>query len=104
MIRRCGRRRFMMPPVPPHLESHALDTRRLNVPGSDEGVRTALDALAALWADHGLSRSVTWPLDVSLDEVLANVVGHGVGGRGDARIEIDICLDERAVPPVCELV
>ena len=82
-----------------------METRRLSVPGTDDGVRTALDALAALWAEHGLSRAVTWPVDVSLDEVLANVVRHALAGRGEgARVEVVLSLDAAAAPPSCELV
>jgi serine/threonine-protein kinase RsbW len=79
------------------------DTRRLSVPGTDAGVREALDALAALVAGHGLSRAVTWPMEVSLDEVLANVVRHGLAGREGAAIEVEMRLDGGALPPVCEL-
>jgi anti-sigma regulatory factor (Ser/Thr protein kinase) len=57
------------------------ETRQLSVPANDTGVREAQDALAALCAAHGLSKAVTWPVEVSLDEVLANVVHHGLGGR-----------------------
>jgi len=60
-----------------------LDTRRLSVPGTDAGIRTVLDALEAFAAGHGLSKAVTWPVEVSLDEVLANVVRHGLAGRGE---------------------
>jgi len=82
-----------------------VETRRLSVPGTDDGVRRALDALAALWAEHGLSRAVTWPMDVSLDEVLANVVRHALADRGgDARVELSLSLDVAAAPPLCELV
>jgi serine/threonine-protein kinase RsbW len=79
------------------------DTRRLSVPGTDAGVREALDALAALVAGHGLSRAVTWPMEVSLDEVLANVVRHGLAGREGAAIEVEMHLDGGVLPPVCEL-
>jgi len=82
-----------------------LDTRRLSVPGTDEGVREALDALAGLVSDHGLSKSVTWPVEVSLDEVLANVVHHALAGRGAAAtVELELRLDTRTVPAECELV
>jgi len=81
----------------------SLDTRRLSVPGTDEGVREALDALAALVAGHGLSKAVTWPMEVSLDEVLANVVRHGLAGRAGAAVDVEMRLDANGEPPVCEL-
>jgi len=82
-----------------------LDTRRLSVPGTDDGIRAALDALEALTAAHGLSRAVTWPMEVSLDEALANVVRHGLEGRGEtASVELELRLDPGAEPAVCEVV
>lgn len=82
----------------------ALETRRLSVPAGDEGVREALDALAALFAAASLSKAVTWPVEVSLDEVLANVVHHGARGRAEARVEVELALDASAEPPACEVV
>jgi anti-sigma regulatory factor (Ser/Thr protein kinase) len=80
------------------------DSRRLSIPATDEGIRTALDALAALAASSGLSKAVTWPVEVSLDEVLANVVRHALPGRGEtASVEIELRLDPVAVPPLCEV-
>jgi serine/threonine-protein kinase RsbW len=81
----------------------ASDTRRLSVPGTDEGVREALDALASLVAGHGLSKAVTWPMELSLDEALANVVRHGLAGRVGARVEVEMRLDTAAEPPLCEV-
>jgi anti-sigma regulatory factor (Ser/Thr protein kinase) len=81
-----------------------LDTRRLSVPATDDGIRAALDALEALTAAHGLSRAVTWPMEVSLDEALANVVRHGLEGRGGkASVELELRLDSGAGPAVCEV-
>jgi serine/threonine-protein kinase RsbW len=81
------------------------DTRRLSVPGTDEGIRTALDALEALMAARGLAKAVTWPVEVSLDEVLANVVRHGLEGRGvAATVELELRLDVGVEPAVCEVV
>ena len=81
----------------------AGETRRLSVPATDEGIKAALDALESLWAAQGVSPAVTWPVEVSLDEVLANVVRHGLEGRGDAaRVELEIRLDA-GDPPRCEL-
>lgn len=82
-----------------------VETRQLSVPATDDGIRTALDALQALLAAHGLSKAVTWPAEVSLDEVLANVVRHGLPGRGEeARVDLELRLDAGAEPPVCEVV
>jgi serine/threonine-protein kinase RsbW len=82
-----------------------FDTRRLNVPGTDAGIRTVLDALEAFVAGHGLSNAVTWPVELSLDEVLANVVRHGLLGRGaTATVEVEFRLDPGADPAVCEVV
>jgi anti-sigma regulatory factor (Ser/Thr protein kinase) len=81
----------------------AGETRRLSVPATDAGVRAALDALEALWAACGVSRALTWPVEVALDEVLANVVRHGLSGRGEsARVELELRL-EPGDPPRCEL-
>ncbi len=79
------------------------ETRRLSVPATDEGIKAALDALEGLWAAQGVSRAVTWPVEVSLDEVLANVVRHGLAGRGDAaQVELELRL-EPGDPPRCEV-
>jgi anti-sigma regulatory factor (Ser/Thr protein kinase) len=81
----------------------AGETRRLSVPANDEGIRAALDALGALWDEAGVSPALTWPVEVSLDEVLANVVRHGLRGRGEsARVELELRL-EPGDPPLCEL-
>jgi serine/threonine-protein kinase RsbW len=81
----------------------AGETRRLSVPATDEGIKAALDALEGLWATQGVSRAVTWPVEVSLDEVLANVVRHGLEGRGElARVELELRL-EPGDPPRCEV-
>jgi serine/threonine-protein kinase RsbW len=82
-----------------------VDTRRLSVPATDDGIRAALDAAAALLAGHGLSKAVTWPVEVSLDEVLANVVRHGLEKRGEeAAVEVELRLDAGVDPPLCEIV
>jgi serine/threonine-protein kinase RsbW len=81
----------------------AAQTRRLSVPATDAGIKAALDALERLWAEQGVSRAVTWPVEVSLDEVLANVVHHGLEGRGEsARVELELSL-QPGDPPRCEV-
>jgi anti-sigma regulatory factor (Ser/Thr protein kinase) len=82
-----------------------VSTRRLSVPATDDGIRAALDALEALTASHGLSKAVTWPVGVSLDEVLANVVRHGLEGRGgEATVDLEMRLDLGVEPAECEVV
>ena len=82
-----------------------MDTRRLRVPATDDGIRAVLDAASALMAAHGLSKAVTWPVEVSLDEVLANVVRHGLEGRGaEATFEVELALNPGVEPPRCEVV
>ncbi len=81
-----------------------VDTRCLSVPGTSRGVQAALDALAALTAAHGISKAVSWPMEVSLDEVMANVVEHALGGRGVvATVDLELRLDVGVEPPVCEM-
>jgi len=82
---------------------NAGETRRLSVPATDAGIKAALDALESLWAAQSVSRAVTWPVEVSLDEVLANVIHHGLAGRGEsARVELELQL-EPGDPPRCEV-
>jgi len=81
-----------------------MDTRRVSVPGTNVGVQAALAALAALWADHRLSRAVTWPVEIALDEVLAEFLIQALEGRGVAAVELELTLDEEADPPACEVV
>jgi serine/threonine-protein kinase RsbW len=81
-----------------------VDTRCLSVRGTSEGVRAALDALADLTATHGISKAVSWPVEVSLDEIMANVVEHAFGGRGEAAtVDVELRLDLGIEPPVCEM-
>jgi anti-sigma regulatory factor (Ser/Thr protein kinase) len=74
------------------------------VPGTDQGIAAALDALAESFAAHGLSKAVTWPVEVALDEVLANVVRHGLEGREGGSVEIELTIDTGVEPPLCRVV
>jgi anti-sigma regulatory factor (Ser/Thr protein kinase) len=76
----------------------------LTVPGTSEGVRAALDALANLIATHGISKAISWPMEVSLDEILANVVEHAFEGRSETgTVDVELRLDVGVEPPVCEM-
>jgi serine/threonine-protein kinase RsbW len=81
-----------------------MDTRRVSVPGTSVGVQAALEALSALWADHGLSRAVTWPVEIAVDEVLADFLMRALEGRGVAAVDLELTLDVHADPPACEIV
>ncbi len=78
-------------------------TRRLSVPGTDQGIAAALDAFAEMAAACGLGKAVTWPVEVALDEVLANVVRHGLEGREGACVELELTLDAGVEPPLCRV-
>ena len=68
--------------------------RRLDVPATPEGIRRAADALEAFCAGHALAGGVLWPFQVALDEVLSNIVKHGLSQRGrHARIQIELKLE-----------
>jgi serine/threonine-protein kinase RsbW len=81
-----------------------MDTRRVSVPGTSVGVQAALEALSALWADHGLSRAVTWPVEIAVDELLADFLLQALEGRGVAAVDLELTLDVQADPPACEIV
>jgi anti-sigma regulatory factor (Ser/Thr protein kinase) len=75
-------------------------SRVLTVSGTTEGIRLAAEGFDAFAEVHGLSRHVTWPFQVALDEVVSNVVHHGAPrGGGESRIVIELHLhgDELAL-------
>ncbi len=61
----------------------------VSVPGTEAGVRLATDALDAWCRRHRVSDAARRRMLASLDEVLSNVVRHGLGGRAG---EIDVTL------------
>ena len=79
------------------------ETRRLSVPGTDQGIAAALDAFAEMAAACGLTKAVTWPVEVALDEVLANVVRHGLEGREGGSVEVELTVDTGVEPPLCRV-
>ena len=74
-----------------------MDARQiLTVPGTLDGVRQAADGFDAFAAAHGLGRGEVWPFQVTLDEVLSNVVRHGLSEAAEPPpIEIEIHLHHR---------
>jgi serine/threonine-protein kinase RsbW len=69
------------------------------VPGSAEGIRQAEQGLDAFLATNALTRNEAWPFHVALDELLSNVVNHGLAGR-DGAIEIQLRLGESGLEMV----
>jgi len=68
-------------------------SRVLHVPGNPEGLRLSAEALDAFAEAHSLSRHVTWPFQVALDELVSNVVNHGRREDGrEATIEMELRL------------
>jgi anti-sigma regulatory factor (Ser/Thr protein kinase) len=69
------------------------DSRTLVVPASAAGVRLAAEAFDAFAAAcGGTLLDVVRAVQVTLDEVLSNIVQHGYRGRPEGRIEIDFHL------------
>lgn len=73
-------------------------SERLLVPGSTEGIRQAAERFDAFAAACGLSKGETWPFQVALDEVLSNIVSHGLRGRASgAEIEVELRLEGQEI-------
>ena len=65
----------------------------VRVAGTPGGIREAAAAFDGFQARHALSSEAVWPVQVALDEVLANIVGHAYEGRGDGVIDLTFVLD-----------
>ncbi|MEI6669160.1 MAG: ATP-binding protein [Acidobacteriota bacterium] len=61
------------------------------------GIRTAADALEAFQAEHGLPGGNLWPIHVALDEILSNIVRHGVAGQEDRFVDVTFALMDRSL-------
>ena len=59
----------------------------LSVPGTLPGVRQAVQAFEAFGRAHNLGQDAAWRFLVALDEILSNIIRHGLGTR-DAAIEL----------------
>jgi len=63
--------------------------RTLLIAGSPEGIRRAAHDFDAFTAANHLPAGAAWPFQVTLDEVLSNIVNHGYAER-DPGGEIEI--------------
>lgn len=70
----------------------------LSVPGTLAGVRQAGEAFEQFGRSHALSKSASWRFLLALDEILSNIVRHGLAGRqGAIDLLFSIDGDEVAV-------
>ena len=75
----------------------------IRVAGTQAGIRDALEAFDAFRSRCALGHDAAWPVQVALDEVLANIVGHAYGGRSDGVIDLDFTLTSSTlVVTVCD--
>ena len=64
----------------------------LSVPGTLPGVLQAVQAFERFSRAHALSEGAAWRFLVALDEILSNIVRHGLAGRGGA-IDLTFSID-----------
>ena len=64
----------------------------LSVPGTLPGVLQAVQAFEQFGRTHALSEGAAWRFLVALDEILSNIVRHGLAGRRDA-IDLMFSID-----------
>jgi serine/threonine-protein kinase RsbW len=69
-----------------------MPSQTVCVAGTLDGIRAATDACDRFLAAHDLDRETGWPVQVALDEILANIVGHAYKGRSDGVIEMTFAL------------
>jgi serine/threonine-protein kinase RsbW len=64
----------------------------LSVPGTLPGVLQAVEAFERFGRAHDLSKGATWRFPLALDEILSNIVRHGLAGR-PAAIDLTFSID-----------
>jgi serine/threonine-protein kinase RsbW len=69
----------------------------IRVAGTQAGVRDAAAAFDAFCAAQSLANEVSWPVQVALDEILANIVGHAYEGRTDGVIDLRFAATGAAI-------
>lgn len=73
------------------------DSHTAVVPASGAGVRLAAEAFDSFAASGGIPQDVVRAVQVTLDEVLSNIVQHGLRNRGEGRILLAFRLAEGTV-------
>jgi len=72
----------------------------IRVPGTVAGIGEAAAAFDAFRAAAAIADEGAWPVQVVLDEVLANIVHHAYAGRGDGRIDLTFSVSPTAITVV----
>lgn len=65
----------------------------VSVPGALPGVREAVQAFEQFARTHDLPPGAAWRFLLALDEILSNIVRHGLAGRSGA-IDLTFSIDE----------
>jgi serine/threonine-protein kinase RsbW len=74
----------------------------LELPGSEEALRTARTGLDAFASGQGLAPERVWQFQVALDEALSNIVRYGRRDGGPLRIELRLLLRDGLLEMVVE--
>jgi serine/threonine-protein kinase RsbW len=69
----------------------------VRVDGSPSGIRGAIEAFDRFLAGQGIEPREAWRVQVALDEVLSNIVGHGYRHREGASVELTFVLEGGAI-------
>src|SRR5437868_5176300 len=64
----------------------------LSVPGTLPGVLQAVEAFERFGRAHDLCKGAAWRFPLALDEILSNIVRHGLAGRA-AAIDLTFSID-----------
>jgi serine/threonine-protein kinase RsbW len=60
----------------------------IRIAGTGEGSRLAIEAFDRFCTACGLGGQSVWKLQIALDEVLSNSIGHGCAGRPGAQVQV----------------
>jgi serine/threonine-protein kinase RsbW len=71
-------------------------THTLSVPGTLPGIQLAIQAFERFGRAHDLPDGACWRFPLALDEILSNVVRHGLGGP-PASIDLTFSVDAEYV-------
>lgn len=67
---------------------------RMSVGAHPAGAGEANEAFAGFAEEHALPAAVRRSLSVAIDELLANALTHGLAGRDEAQVRVEVELDQ----------